>query len=164
MNREELISGWRKYPNAYELDWEYCAYCGGSLDTGWECVDCGADWVQYAYPQGNPNRHPLADAIHKYVEDTERYEWRGENGKSYDFVGSMVIAELPCHENIKLVDTKIEVQKERLLEKLRDIADQRLIAEDKANKWAWEEAELEKRYNEIHKELEKLGEDDESHD
>lgn len=25
-------------------DWEFCPRCGGSLDTGWECVKCGADW------------------------------------------------------------------------------------------------------------------------
>ena len=25
-------------------DWAFCPRCGGSLDTGWECVKCGADW------------------------------------------------------------------------------------------------------------------------
>ena len=25
-------------------DWAFCPRCGGSLDTGWECVKCRADW------------------------------------------------------------------------------------------------------------------------
>lgn len=25
--------------------WSYCPYCSGDLDTGWECNDCGADWM-----------------------------------------------------------------------------------------------------------------------
>ena len=31
-------------------EYEYCATCGGSLDTGWECNDCGLDWMAWAYP------------------------------------------------------------------------------------------------------------------
>jgi len=31
-------------------EWEYCAYCGGGLDTGWECNTCQADWRSHAYP------------------------------------------------------------------------------------------------------------------
>lgn len=23
---------------------DYCASCGGDLDTGWECTRCGIDW------------------------------------------------------------------------------------------------------------------------
>ncbi len=29
--------------------WSYCPYCSGDLDTGWECNDCGADWMPVAY-------------------------------------------------------------------------------------------------------------------
>lgn len=27
---------------------EFCAYCSGALDTGWECDSCGADWKNMA--------------------------------------------------------------------------------------------------------------------
>ena len=30
---------------------EYCPTCSGSLDTGWECNDCGRDWRPWAYPR-----------------------------------------------------------------------------------------------------------------
>lgn len=30
--------------------WEWCPFCRGSLDTGWECNDCGADLREHAYP------------------------------------------------------------------------------------------------------------------
>lgn len=29
--------------------WQFCAYCGGELDTGWECNTCGADWMHLAH-------------------------------------------------------------------------------------------------------------------
>ena len=32
--------------------WSYCPYCSGDLDTGWECTDCGADWMPVAYLWG----------------------------------------------------------------------------------------------------------------
>lgn len=28
--------------------WDYCPTCGGELDTGFECLDCGLDWRQWA--------------------------------------------------------------------------------------------------------------------
>jgi len=28
---------------------EKCPECGGELDTGWECVDCGFDAMSIAY-------------------------------------------------------------------------------------------------------------------
>lgn len=31
-------------------EWQFCAYCGDEVDTGWECNGCGADWMPYAYP------------------------------------------------------------------------------------------------------------------
>lgn len=30
-------------------EWQFCAYCGGELDTGWECNACGADWMRMAH-------------------------------------------------------------------------------------------------------------------
>ena len=27
---------------------EYCAYCGGNLDAGFECIDCGTEWDKMA--------------------------------------------------------------------------------------------------------------------
>lgn len=30
--------------------WDWCPYCRGSLDTGWECNECGEDLLPYAYP------------------------------------------------------------------------------------------------------------------
>lgn len=32
------------------MTFEYCASCGGDLDTGWECSTCGRDWRPFAYP------------------------------------------------------------------------------------------------------------------
>lgn len=36
-----------KVPNPFPLDFDTkdgpCLVCGGELDTGWECTDCGAD-------------------------------------------------------------------------------------------------------------------------
>ena len=32
------------YAKPSTTDWAFCPRCGGSLDTGWECVKCGADW------------------------------------------------------------------------------------------------------------------------
>lgn len=32
------------------MNWDYCPFCGGSLDTGWECNDCGADLMPFASP------------------------------------------------------------------------------------------------------------------
>jgi tRNA(Ile2) C34 agmatinyltransferase TiaS len=31
--------------------WDWCPFCGGSLDTGWECNECGADLRDHAYPR-----------------------------------------------------------------------------------------------------------------
>jgi len=28
----------------------HCPGCGGDLDTGWECNQCGLDWRAWAYP------------------------------------------------------------------------------------------------------------------
>jgi len=33
-----------------EREWNYCPTCSGSLDTGWECNECGRDWMPYGYP------------------------------------------------------------------------------------------------------------------
>jgi hypothetical protein len=30
------------------MDFEYCPGCGGELDTGYECLDCGRDWRKWA--------------------------------------------------------------------------------------------------------------------
>ena len=30
-------------PDNFDIDDGDCVICGGSLDTGWECNDCGAD-------------------------------------------------------------------------------------------------------------------------
>lgn len=27
---------------------EYCPLCSGDLDTGWECIKCGKDWMAMA--------------------------------------------------------------------------------------------------------------------
>ena len=32
------------------MDWQFCPYCGGDLDTGWECNDCSQDWMELAFP------------------------------------------------------------------------------------------------------------------
>jgi hypothetical protein len=32
------------------MTFEYCASCGGDLDTGWECNRCQRDWRPWAYP------------------------------------------------------------------------------------------------------------------
>lgn len=32
------------------MNFEYCASCGGELDTGWECNSCQRDWRPWAYP------------------------------------------------------------------------------------------------------------------
>lgn len=29
---------------------ELCLQCGGELDTGWECNDCGWDGIDWYYP------------------------------------------------------------------------------------------------------------------
>ena len=31
------------FPLDFDVDDGVCLVCGGELDTGWECVDCGAD-------------------------------------------------------------------------------------------------------------------------
>ncbi len=31
-------------------EWNWCPFCRGDLDTGWECNDCQADLMPYAYP------------------------------------------------------------------------------------------------------------------
>jgi len=41
---------------------EYCATCGGDLDTGWECNKCGLDWQYHAYPRWAR----LVDSVRKY--------------------------------------------------------------------------------------------------
>lgn len=37
-------------------DDERCPECGGPLDTGWECNDCGFDAMPEAYPQDRQER------------------------------------------------------------------------------------------------------------
>ena len=38
-----------KVPNPFPADFDVdegpCLVCGGQLDTGWECNDCGADHI-----------------------------------------------------------------------------------------------------------------------
>jgi len=36
--------------NKQYKSWDYCPYCSGDLDTGWECTSCKADLMSYAYP------------------------------------------------------------------------------------------------------------------
>lgn len=31
-------------------EWQHCPYCGDTLDVGWECNNCLADWRNNAYP------------------------------------------------------------------------------------------------------------------
>ena len=31
-------------------EWQFCAFCGDDLDTGWECNGCGTDWMELAFP------------------------------------------------------------------------------------------------------------------
>lgn len=38
---------------------EQCPECGGGLDTGWECNDCGFDAQWIAYPQSERVRLPI---------------------------------------------------------------------------------------------------------
>lgn len=40
----------------YWVDQEQCPECGGALDTGWECNDCGFDAQWIAYPQSERER------------------------------------------------------------------------------------------------------------
>lgn len=37
---------------------EYCAFCGGELDTGFECKKCGADFLPHVKlsPTSQPSR------------------------------------------------------------------------------------------------------------
>jgi hypothetical protein len=39
-----------KAPQQKPMTFDYCASCGGHLDTGWECNSCGRDWRPWAYP------------------------------------------------------------------------------------------------------------------
>lgn len=44
---------------------DICPQCGGELDTGWECNDCGYDAMNEAYP-------PDARAREKRLAEKER--------------------------------------------------------------------------------------------
>lgn len=33
-----------------DMEFNYCPTCGDFLDTGWECLSCGRDWMPWAYP------------------------------------------------------------------------------------------------------------------
>lgn len=46
----------------------HCPACGGQLDTGWECNDCGSDWRELAYPV----EQRLADA--KAAKEASEHE------------------------------------------------------------------------------------------
>lgn len=37
-----------------------CLMCGGELDTGWECNECGADNIDWYYPN-RPKEGPVLD-------------------------------------------------------------------------------------------------------
>lgn len=38
-------------------DWlEHCPSCGGALDTGWECNECGQDWEWLSKLMRHPRR------------------------------------------------------------------------------------------------------------
>jgi rubredoxin len=39
------------------VDKEKCPKCGGGLDTGWECNDCGFDAHFFATGKPFPDRH-----------------------------------------------------------------------------------------------------------
>jgi hypothetical protein len=45
------------------MDFEYCPACRGPLATGWECNDCGRDWMPWAYPK----KQRRADKIKKIL-------------------------------------------------------------------------------------------------
>lgn len=42
-------------------DWSYCPACGGGIDTGYECGECGRDWLEY-HETGAALRQQLAEA------------------------------------------------------------------------------------------------------
>lgn len=41
--RDALVSVQTILPANFDVDEGPCVVCGGQLDTGWECNDCGAD-------------------------------------------------------------------------------------------------------------------------
>lgn len=49
-------------------EWQYCAYCGNEVDTGWECDRCGFDWLPFAYPW----RERLLDWLKRMVPGLDR--------------------------------------------------------------------------------------------
>lgn len=34
--------------DSLSMDFEYCPACASELDTGYECLECGRDWRQWA--------------------------------------------------------------------------------------------------------------------
>ena len=44
LRKAELERAKAETSKPYTANWAFCPNCGGSLDTGWECVKCGADW------------------------------------------------------------------------------------------------------------------------
>ncbi len=46
-----------------EKEWGWCPFCRGRLDTGWECNECGADLMPFAYPWWQR----LLDRLKKYL-------------------------------------------------------------------------------------------------
>lgn len=60
---------------------DFCAYCGGMLDTGFECNDCGTDWIKMAnlhetFKMLADNQVPLGPEFEKILHDNlhELYE------------------------------------------------------------------------------------------
>ena len=51
-------------------NFEFCATCGGELDTGWECNSCGLDWRPLAYPWWER----LKDKLKKFINKALRQE------------------------------------------------------------------------------------------
>lgn len=51
--------------NKQTMYFEYCPSCRGDLDTGWECNNCGRDWLPWAYPRWRR----IVDAIKAIFQD-----------------------------------------------------------------------------------------------
>ncbi len=51
-----------------DREWQYCAYCGEEVDTGWECNGCGYDWLPYAYPWWKRLRDRLLKATNRGLD------------------------------------------------------------------------------------------------
>ena len=51
-------------------DWSYCPACGGSIDTGYECNQCGRDWLEF-----HETRQALLDTHTAALEAREQAVW-----------------------------------------------------------------------------------------